>query len=157
MKTRLGVLVLGIAVAAAVGLVPAQAATISVKGTGSYDKLVVNNAAKKLTFKIHAPGGACDIQFLAVKFRDRDGTRYALDGGCYPGAVWGVGLSRGTKLVSCGGLRLRYNDDKGVWTGAIPRTCLKRLGSAVKVTESYVQDGTPNINEVPATKYVRQG
>jgi hypothetical protein len=27
----------------------------------------------------------------------------------------------------------------------------------VKVTESYVDDYSPNINEVPATKYVAQG
>lgn len=156
MKTRLGVLAFGVAVVAAVGVVPAEAATTSVKGTGSYEKLVVNNAAKKLTFKIHAPGGACDIQYLAVKFRDRDGTRYAMDGGCYQ-AKWAASLSRGTKLVSCDGLRLRYSAKNSVWTGSVPRTCLKQLGSAVKVTESYVQDYSPNINKVPATKYVRQG
>jgi hypothetical protein len=34
---------------------------------------------------------------------------------------------------------------------------LKRLGAAVKVTESYVDDYSPNINEVPATRYVSQG
>jgi len=27
----------------------------------------------------------------------------------------------------------------------------------VKVTDSYVDDYSPNINEVPATKYVKQG
>lgn len=156
MKTRLGVLVVGMAVAAGVGLVPAQAATTSVNGSGSYEKLVVNNGTKNLVFKLHAPGGACDIQYLAVKFRDRDGTRYAMDGGCY-GVKWAASLARGDKLVDCADFRLRYNADKGVWTGTIPRTCLKRLGSAIKVTESYVQDGTPVVNEVPATKYVRQG
>jgi len=27
----------------------------------------------------------------------------------------------------------------------------------VKVTDAYVDDYSPNINEVPATKYVKQG
>ena len=140
-----------------VGGAPAEAATTSVNGTGSYEKLVVNNATKNLVFKIHAPGGACEIKYVSVKFRDRDGTRYALTGGCYPGAVWAANLERGANLVDCADLRLRYNADKSVWTGTIPRTCLRGLGGAVKVTESYVDDYTPNINEVPATGYVRQG
>lgn len=157
MKTRLGVLMLGVAVVAAMGLAPAQAATTSVDGSGSYDKLVVNNGTKNLVFKLHAPGGGgCAIKYLAVKFRDRDGTRYSMDGGCY-GIKWAASLARGDKLVDCADFRLRYNADKGVWTGSIPRSCLRKLGSAVKVTESWVDDYTPNINEVPATKYVRQG
>jgi hypothetical protein len=144
-------------VLAASGVGAAQAASTSVEGTGSYAKLVVNNGTKNLVFKLHAPGGACDIKYLTVKFRDRDGTRYLVDGGCYPGATWAASLVRGEDLVECGGLRLRYNTDKGVWTATIPRTCLKKLGSAVKVTESYVDDYSPNINEVPATKYVARG
>jgi len=142
---------------AVIGAMPAGAATTSVNGTGSYEKLVVNNAAKKLIFKIHAPGGECDIKYLAVKFRDRDGTRYEMDGGCYPGPVWAASLVKGNNLVSCARFKLVYNDDTSVWTGTIPRTCLKKLGAAVKVTESYVDDYSPNINEVPATKYVKQG
>jgi hypothetical protein len=140
-----------------VGGAPAEAATTSVTGTGSYEKLVVNNAAKNLIFKIHAPGGACSIKYVSVKFRDRDGTRYALNGGCYPGATWAVSLERGANLIDCADLRLRYNTDKGVWTGTIPRDCLRGLGAAVKVTESYVDDYSPTINEVSGTGYVRQG
>jgi hypothetical protein len=153
-------LILWFCVAAAVTMVgggAAQAATTSVNGTGSYQKLVVNNATKNLVFKIHAPGGACAIKYLSVKFRDRDGTRYALNGGCYPGNDWAASLERGASLVACADLRLRFNADKSVWTGTIPRNCLRALGGAVKVTGSYVDDYSPTINQVPATGYVRQG
>ena len=137
---------------AVIGAIPAGAATTSVDGTGSYEKLVVNNASRKLIFKIHAPGGECDIKYLAVKFRDRDGTRYEMDGGCYPGPTWAASLVKGTNLVSCSGFKLRFNEDASVWTGTIPRTCLRKLGA-----ESWVDDYSPNINEVPATRYVKQG
>jgi hypothetical protein len=104
-----------------------------------------------------APGEECDIKYLQVKFRDRDGTRYEMDGGCYPGGVWAASLVKGKKIVSCPKFRLRFNDTSSVWTGKIPRTCLKGLDAAVKVTYSYVDDYSPNLNEVPATKYVKQG
>jgi len=142
---------------AALGAAPAQAASVTVKGTNSYEKLVVNNGAKSLVFKIYAPGGECDIKFLSVKFRDRDGTRYTMNGGCYPGLTWGASLERGQKLVDCANFGLKYNSTKSVWTGKIPRPCLKKLGGAIKVTESYVDDYSPSPGVVPATKYVRRG
>ena len=135
----------------------AYAATTSVQGTGSYKKLVVDNDTTKLTFRVFAPGGECAIKYLQVSFRDRDGTRYAMDGGCYPGNTWAASLTRGDTLVDCDGFTLRYNTTKSSWIGTIPRTCLARLAAAVKVTSSYVDDYSPNINEVPATKYVAQG
>jgi opacity protein-like surface antigen len=147
-------LVLLVASAAAL---PAQAASTSVTGTNSYKKLVVNNGDKTLKFKLHAPGGKCDIKYLSVKFRDRDGTKYTMDGGCYTGATWAASLVRGSKLIDCSRFTLKFNDTKSVWTGAIPRTCLKRLAGTIKVTESYVDDYSPTPGEVPATKYVRQG
>ena len=142
---------------AVIGATPAGAATATVEGTGSYDKLVVNNAAKKLVFKVFAPGGECDIKYLNVKFRDRDGTKYEIDGGCYSGPTWAASLVRGTTIVDCDGFKLTFNDTNTMWTGSIPRSCLKKLAGPVKVTESYVDDYSPNINEVPATKYVAQG
>ena len=136
----------------------AHAATTSVNGTGSYEKLVVNNGNQNLVFKIHAPGGKCDIKYLQVKFRDRDGTRYEMNGGCYPGAVWAASLVRGDRsIIDCEGFSLKYNATSSVWTSTIPRTCLAALGGAVKVTYSYVDDYSPNINEVPGTKYVAKG
>ena len=142
---------------ALIGTAPAGAASTTVQGTGSYEKLVVKNGNQNLVFQIHAPGGKCVIKYLAVKFRDRDGTRYEMNGGCYPGPVWAASLVRGTKLVNCAKFTLKYNATKGVWTGTIPRTCLKGLASVIKVTESYVDDYSPNINEVPDTKYVKRG
>lgn len=140
-----------------VGASSALAASTTVQGTGSYDKLVVKNGVKSLVFKVYAPGGKCDIKYLAVKFRDRDGTRYEINGGCYQGGVWAKSLVRGTKLVDCPKFTLAYDPAASVWTGSIPRTCLKGLAADVKVTESWVDDYSPNINEVPATPYVKQG
>ena len=148
----------GAAVLLAVGVgASAQAATTTVAGTNSYEKLVVNNGNTNLVFKVYAPGGKCEIKYVTVKFRDRDGTRYAMDGGCYPGAAWAASLTRGGNLIDCGGFSLRYNADKSVWTGTIPRTCLRGLAPAVKVTSSYVDDYTAMPGEVPATNYVAQG
>jgi hypothetical protein len=136
---------------------PAGAASTSVQGTGSYEQLVVKNGTKNLVFKVHAPGGECSIKYLQVKFRDRDGTKYEMDGGCYPGAVWASSLVRGMTLVDCPTFKLTYNETGEVWTGTIPRTCLTGLAASVKVTYSYVDDYSPNLNEVPATKYVARG
>jgi len=130
----------------------AQAESTSVNGTGSYERLVVNNGNKNLVFKIHAPGGKCDIKYIRVEFRDRDGTRYQVDAGCYPGPVWAASLVRGGNIIDCEGFSLKYNATSSVWTNTIPRSCLNRLGGAIKVTESYVDDYSPNINEVPATR-----
>jgi hypothetical protein len=142
---------------AVVATAPAGAATVTVTGTGSYEKLAVKNTNSKLIFQIHAPGGRCEIKYLLVTFRDRDGTTYEMDGGCYPGAVWAASLVRGQKLVKCPTFTLKYSASAGTWTGTIPRTCLKGLASSVKVTESYVDDYSPTINEVDGTKYVKQG
>jgi len=135
----------------------AQAASTTVEGSGSYEKLVVNNGNNNVTFRIHAPGGKCDIRYLKVAFRDRDGTRYAMEAGCYPGATWAANIVRGDRLIDCGRFTLRFDADKSVWTATIPRNCLARLGAAIKVTASYVDDYTPNANEVPATPYVAKG
>lgn len=142
---------------AIVGVAPAGAASTTVQGTGSYEQLVVKNGAQKLVFKIHAPGGGCDIRYLRVNFRDRDGTRYSMEAGCYSGGVWAANVVRGMDLVDCPSFTLAYNATEGVWTGAIPRTCLRRLAGSVKVTDSYVDDYSPNLNEVSATPYVAQG
>jgi hypothetical protein len=142
---------------AMVGVAPAGAASTTVQGTGSYEQLGVKNGAENLVFKIHAPGGKCDIKYLLVRFRDRDGTRYSMEAGCYPGPVWAANVVRGTSLVDCPRFTLTYNQTGSVWTGTIPRTCLRGLAGPVKVTESYVDDYTPNVNEVPATTYVAQG
>jgi hypothetical protein len=142
---------------AMVGAAPAGAASTTVQGTGSYEQLVVKNGAGNLVFKLHAPGGKCDIKYLLVRFRDRDGTRYSMEAGCYPGPVWAANVVRGTNLVDCPRFTLAYNQTGSVWTGTIPRTCLRGLAGPVKVTESYVDDYSPNVNEVPATTYVAQG
>ena len=139
------------------GIPAASAARTSVNGTGSYEKLVVINGTKNLVFKISAPGGECDIKYLQVDFRDRDGTRYSVEAGCYPGSTWAANLVRGENIVACDGFSLRFNEDTSVWTATIPRTCLKRLGAAVKVTYSSVDDYSPNVNEVSGTPYVAQG
>lgn len=135
----------------------ANAATTSVNGTGSYEKLTINNGAKNLVFKVFAPGGKCNIKYLQVKFRDRDGTAYQIDGGCYPGNVWIASLVRNDKIIDCSGYSLKFNAKGKVWTATIPRTCLKKLGSAVKETYSYVDDFSPMPGEVPPSKYVKQG
>lgn len=142
---------------AMVGITPAGAASTMVRGTGSYEQLVVKNGAQKLVFKIQAPGGECGIRYLMIRFRDRDGTRYSMEAGCYPGGVWAANVVRGETLVDCPAFTLTYNETEGMWTGAIPRTCLRGLAGSVKVTESYVDDYSPNLNEVPATPYVAQG
>ncbi len=142
-----------------VSLAPALADSASVKGTGTYKKLVVKNGKNTLVFKLSAPGGKCEVKYLRVDFRDRDGTRFGMDGGCYPGAVWGASLVKGKqqKLVACSSFSLKYDKSAKVWTGKIPRSCLKGLAGAVKVTQSYVDDYSPVGGSVPKTGYIKQG
>jgi hypothetical protein len=162
--TRRTTLALLSALTACLGLVlaglvaaPAQAAKTSVNGTNAYKKLVLDNQQKRVVLKMTAPGGPCSIKYLKATFRDKDGTTYSVDGGCYPGAVWAASLTRGNKLVDCGGLSLGYNADKGVWTAKVPRGCLKKLADRIKVTESYVDDYSPNPGYAGPTKYVARG
>ena len=142
---------------AMVGVSPAGAASTTVQGTGSYEQLVVKNGVQNLVFKSYAPGGACDIRYLVIRFRDRDGTRYSMEAGCYPGGGWAANVVRGSNLVDCPRFTLTYSQTGSVWTSTIPRTCLRGLAGPVKVTESYVIDSSPNTNEVPPTTYVAQG
>jgi hypothetical protein len=154
---RLAVALCVVAFAAAAATAPALADSTSVKGTNSYKKLVVDNGNKNLVFKLTAPGPGCSkMKYLAVKFEDKDGTAYEMDGGCY-GIDWAASLVRGEKLVDCKGFSLDFDKKKDVWTGTIPRSCLKKLGGTIKVTESYIDDYSPAPGEVPATKWVKQG
>lgn len=144
---------------AGAGLVPAHADSASVKGTGTYKKLVVKNGKNNLVFKLKAPGGKCQIKYLRVDFRDHDGTRFGMDGGCYPGAVWAASLVKGKqqKLVKCSSFSLKYHKAAKSWTGKIPRSCLKGLAGAVKVTQSYVDDYSAMPGSVPKTGYIKRG
>jgi len=142
---------------AMIGITPAGAASTTVQGTGSYEQLVVKNGTQNLVFKIHAPGGKCGIKYVRVTFRDRDGTRYSMEAGCYPGGVWAANVMRRMSLVDCPGFTFKYDQAGSVWTSTIPRSCLNGLAGSVKVTESFLDDYSPNINEVPATPYVAQG
>ena len=136
----------------------AQAASTSVNGTGSYEKLVVNNGNQNLVFKIHAPGGKCDIKYLQVKFRDRDGTRYEMDGGCYPGAVWAASLVRGDSDHRLRRLLAEVQrDEQRVDRHHPAHLSRTALGGAVKVTYSYVDDYSPMPGEVLGTPYVAKG
>lgn len=136
----------------------AHAAKTSVEGTGNYEKLVLANLKNKVVVKMHGPGGGpCDIKYVAATLRDKDGTRYTIDAGCYPGGTWIISLSRGSKLVECEGLKLTYQTTGGFWNGVMPRSCLKRLADRIKVTTSTIDDYSPTVSEAGPTNYVRRG
>jgi hypothetical protein len=138
-------------------LVPgaAHAAQTSVEGTGAYEKLVLANKQTKIVVKMYGPGGGpCEVDYVTAKLRDKDGTRYTIAAGCYPGAVWGVSLSRGDQLVECEDLKLAYQSTDGYWNGVMPRSCLDDLANRVKVTTSWIDDGSPTANEAGPTRYV---
>jgi hypothetical protein len=135
----------------------ASAATASVSGTNAYKRLTVNNADARVVLTLKAPGGACDIKYLRVNLRDKDGTRYSVDAGCYPGATWASSLVRGSRLVSCSGLRLGYDEDRGQWRAIVPRTCLTGLANRIKSTSSYVDDYSPAPGEAGPTPWIARG
>ena len=154
---KLAIAVCAILVAAFAVAAPAAADSTSVKGTNAYKKLVVDNGNKNLVFTLTAPGPGCSkMKYLVVKFKDKDGTAYAMDGGCY-GVDWIPSVVRGDKIVDCQGFSLKFDKKKDSWTGTIPRSCLKKLGGTIKVTESYIDDYSPAPGEAPATKWVKQG
>ena len=154
---KLAAAVCAVLMIGAAATAPALADTTSVKGTNSYKKLVVDNGNKSLVFKLTAPGPGCkNMKYLAVKFGDKDGTAYQMDGGCYQ-AAWVPSLVRGDKVLKCKNFTLKFDKQKGVWTGDIPRSCLKNLGGTIKVTESWIDDYSAMPGEAPATKWVKQG
>lgn len=136
----------------------AHAARTSVPGTNAYTKLVLANNQKAVVTKMFGPGGGpCSVKYVTAKFRDRDGTRYTIDGGCYGAGDWVTSLSRGQKLKSCAGFKLTYNESKGFWRGVVPRSCLKGLANSIKVTTSWIDDRSPTPGEAGPTKYVARG
>lgn len=135
----------------------ADAATTKVAGTNAYEKLVLSNGTNAIVFKVYGPGGDCQIKYLDVSFRDKDGTRYAADAGCYPGGVWAASLTKGDELIDCSGYTMAYNVDKGFWKAVVPRSCLSDLADQVRVTESWLDDYSAFPGEAGPTKYVARG
>jgi hypothetical protein len=136
----------------------ASAATTSVKGNGSYERLVLQNRAGPVVLKMFTPGGECAIRYIQAALRDRAGTRYVVAGGCYGSGEWVASLSKGRDLVECPRLKLTYNADKGFWKAVVPRGCLRGLANRIKVPFSFVDDRSPNDdNEAGPTRYVARG
>ena len=155
---KLAAAVCAVLMIGAAATAPALADTTTVKGTNSYKKLVVDNGNKSLVFKLTAPGPGCkNMKYLAVKFEDKDGTAYEMEGGCYGASDWVPSLVRGEKVLNCKDFTLKFNKQKGVWTGDIPRACLNKLGGTIKVTESGTDDSSAMPGDVPATKWVKKG
>ena len=137
---------------------PAQADKTSVEGTQAFTKLVLDNRQRAVVLKMVGPGGGdCSVRYLFDRIRDRDGTRYTVDAGCYPGAVWAVSLSTGGDLVECGGLSVDYDADGGFWLAKVPRGCLDGLADKIKVTAAGIDDYTPAPGEAGPTAYVDRG
>ena len=111
----------------------ANADTGTVTGTGDISKLVASNKSDAVIIKVFGPGGKCDVRFVAATLKGTNGATYQTSGGCYSGR-WILGLSKGTKLVTCGGDRLSYNTTGRFWRFSVPRTCLGRLTDKIKVS-----------------------
>jgi hypothetical protein len=147
-----------VAVVIAVGLGLSSAAvagTGTVAGTGDITKLVANNKADAVLVQVFGPGGECDVRYVAAELRGTDGVTYEASGGCYPGGQWILGLSKGTKAVTCGGDKLTYNAAAGFWRFSIPRKCLGRLTDKIKVSAELTFSATPG--EAGPTKWLRRG
>ena len=121
MKKILTCLVAAIAMSVSLtGIAHADSATVT--GSGDIKKMVAKNGADPVVVKIFGPGGKCDIRYVAATLRGTDGIRYTASGGCYPGGQWILGLSKGTKAVSCSSDKLAYNATGKFWRFTIPRT-----------------------------------
>ncbi len=137
---------------------PVHAAKTSVEGTNAYTKLVLLNKQSQVQVKMFGPGGGdCSVKYLQTTVRDKDGTRYRLAAGCYPGATWAVSLEQGGDLVECEGASLAYVEADGYWRGKVPRSCLGGLANRIKVTTSSLDDYSPTPGEAGPTRYVARG
>jgi hypothetical protein len=159
--TRIAALLAGALLASATVVTlapPAQAEKTSVEGTHAFTRLVLDNRQRAVVLKMYGPGGGdCSVKHLYDKIRDRDGTRYTVAAGCYPGAVWAVSLSTGGELVDCGGLAVSYDADGGFWLAKVPRGCLDGLADKIKVTSAGIDDYSPAPGEAGPTAYVDRG
>ena len=135
------------------GIAHADSATVT--GSGDIQRLVAKNGTEAVVVKIFGAGGKCDIRYVAATLRGTDGVRYKASGGCYPGGQWILGLSKGTKLVSCGSGRLAYNATGGFWRFTVPRSCLGKLTDKIKVSGELTFSAMPG--EAGPTTWVRRG
>jgi len=133
----------------------ATADTGTVGGTGDISKLVASNKSDAVLVKVFGPGGKCDVRYVAAKLKGTDGATFQASGGCYPGGQWVVGLSKGTKVVTCGGDKLAYNATGAFWRFYIPRTCLRRLTNKIKVSAELTYSAMPG--EAGPTRWIRRG
>jgi len=131
----------------------AVAESTSVEGTGSLSKLVLANQEDAVVVKLFAPGGKNAVRWVNATVRDKDGTKYIVQGGWY-GENWIVSLATEDEVVHCAGLKLTYSSDSGFWKAVLPRTCLAGLANKVKVSQADVNDNTATVNEAGPTKYV---
>ena len=132
----------------------ANADTGTVTGTGDISKMVASNKSDAVIVKVFGPGGRCDIRFVAATLKGTNGATYQTSGGCYSGQ-WILGLSKGTKAVTCGGDRLAYNTTGGFWRFSVPRTCLGRLTDKIKVSAELTFSAMPGA--AGPTGWIRRG
>ena len=132
----------------------ANADTGTVTGTGDISKMVASNTSDAVIVKVFGPGSKCDIRFVAATLKGTNGATYQASGGCYSGQ-WILGLTKGTKAVTCGGDRLAYNTTGGFWRFSVPRTCLGRLTDKIKVSAELTFSAMPGA--AAPTGWIRRG
>jgi len=135
----------------------AQADSVTIDGSGSIDKMSVNNKDTKIIVKIFAPGGS--VNSVEARVKDEDGTTY--------NAVIINGPSGDTALYEggpvnpvdapCENLAIGYNTDGGFWRFAVPRSCLAGLAGKIKARGLWADAGAPGYSQTAWTPWVRRG
>lgn len=155
-------LVAAVIVVTGIAASPAQAAKTTVKGKGDIEKMFVDNARKALKVKLWGFGEPCSTRFFSIDVTWGKTPMYQVQAGCY-GTDWQAHLyyvgdpdsrETSTKKVKCGGFKLSYAD--GVYTATMPRSCLKKAASTVRVkAEGFYR--SPIGGTAGPTKKLRRG
>ncbi len=137
------------------GAPAASAAETTVDGRGVIDRLWFDNQKERLVVRVFAPGGKCRVDSVALRFRDRDGTKYRLRGTCLSRETreWSTRLTRRGRTVACDQMRLVYKPSGQFWRAVVGRDCLPRLANRVRVHRAFVDTGADTGTAGP-TRYV---
>ena len=141
----------------------AAAQSQTVRGTGNITKLVADNGRSAVTVKLFGLAKACEAKQLdaSIFWGKQD---YKVEGVCIQGK-WFAGLyynsdrssGSGGKKVNCRGFSLKYTAASKSWKAVVPRSCMSKAPSRVRVQAEGVDFTSAMPGEAGPTKLLRRG
>ena len=152
-------------IALAVLVASAAAESQTVSGKADIKKLVADNGRSAVTAKVFGLGGPCTAKTLIVSIF-WGAKAYEVQAICDINGKWARGLyynsgsvpgAVGTKKVSCRGFSLKYTAATKSWKAVVPRSCMSKAPSRIRVKAEGVNQSSAIPGEAGPTKLLRRG